>query len=307
MAHRYQHSGHPSAAPRRAPIGVRGAPSGPRADLARADTSQVLHNIYVKVVVGPDPDRKSRDITLQTLKYVHSRLPSFAQMGLAVKVNKITSFDLQNARLVGAMKGRGIVRLPALTTPNGVYLGYSEIVKLYELNLKEFAARDRRGEKAVEGAAPEDALDGYYKDEMTFEAAEEDAQETGLGEADDMMDSYRLMMQRRETSTAGQRKPSSRAAAAAARPDSRAAPPRPPASTRPDNVGRAPRRAPADPDDAEIEATIDRLAQDIDDGVRSKAFSAGGGDSYDDDGGADVQDDLMERAFYGNQTDSFSF
>jgi len=298
----------PGGPPRRAPIGVRGAPTGPRADLSRADTSAVQHQLYVKVVTGADPDRKSREITLEVLRYVHSRLPMLQQMGLAVKVNKIRSQDLQNARLVEAMRQRGITRLPALTTPNNVYIGFKEISDIYERNIKEYAAIGNRGERPVEGIVPEDDLDTFYKDEMTFERAEEDAQEAGIGESDDMMDSYRRMMERREKSEAGRKRPGAPspgwppAAPADAR-DRRAAPPRPAASSRPDNVGARPARpAPVDPDDAEIQETIDRLARDIDDNVRSKAFAVAGGDSLDDDGGADIQDDLMERAYYANMS-----
>ncbi len=54
----------------------------------------------------------------------------------------------------------------------------------------------------------------------------------------------------------------------------------------------------------EINDTIDRLARDIDDDTRARAFSSGGGDSLDDDGGADVQDDLMERAYWQNMAES---
>jgi hypothetical protein len=300
--------GTPAGGGRRAPIGVRGAPTGPRADLSRADTSQVTHNLYVKVVTGADADHKSRDITLGVLKYVHARLPMFARMGLAVKVNKIRSQDLQNPRLVEAMRKRGITRLPALTTPNNVYIGLKEISDIYERNIKEFAAVATRGERPVEGILPEDDLDSFYRDEMTFERADEDAQETGIGEGDDMMDSYRHMMERREKSESSRRPRQ----AAGGRPtattsDARAAPPRPASSARPDNVAPpAVRRAPAhmDAEDAEIQETIDRLARDIDDGMRDRAFASGGGDSLDDDGGADPQDDLMERAYWSNQNPS---
>jgi hypothetical protein len=260
----------------------------------------------VKVVADGDPDRKSRELTLEILQYVHARLPVFKQMGLAVKVNKMRSLDLRDARLVNAMRKRGIKSLPALTTPNNVYHGCREICDLYERNFQEFQAFGRRGEKPVEGVAPEDDLDVFYRDEMTFERAEEDAEETGLGEADDMMDAYRRVMERRERSEAG-RRPSSRPAKgpSVAADDRRAAPPRPPASSRPDNVGMPSRRAaPLDPDDAEIQATIDRLAQDIDDNVHARAFASGGGDSLDGGEGADFQDDLMERAYWSSRVDS---
>ena len=274
---------------------------GPHTNPSRANTGQVTHNIYVKVVTGADADHKSRGITIDVLKYVHSRLPMFARMGLTVKVNKIRSEDLQNPRLVEAMRKRGITRLPAMTTSNSVYIGLKEISDVYERNIKEFAAVASRGEHPVEGFLPEDDLDNFYRNEMTFDRANEDEQETGIGEGDEMMDSYRHMMEHRENKGPG----SSRLAAG--RPVSttgnfRSAPPRPPSSVRPDNIAPPPRR-PVDAEDAEIQDTIDRLARDIDDGTRERAFAGGGGDSLDDDG-ADPQDDLMERAYWSNQSET---
>ena len=62
-----------------------------------------------------------------------------------------------------------------------------------------------------------------------------------------------------------------------------------------DNVG-----APHDDEDDEIQDTIDRLSRDIDDGMRSRAFKGGGGDSLDDEGD-DPQDDLMESAYWSGR------
>jgi hypothetical protein len=308
------------------PGGVRGAP---RVNLAQADTSHLVHQLYVKVVTAGDPDAKSREITLQVLRYVHERLKLLTTMGIEIKVNKIRSQDLQNPKLVDAMKHRGITRLPALTTLNNVYLGFNEIHDIYERNIKEYAAFDRRGEKPVDDSpVQEDDLSKYYGDEMTFEKAEDDAQETGIGEGDDMMDSYRRMMERRESSESSRRRPGSsarpvqtvdtrrdRPPAPSARPDNiapRAArrPPQAPQAPHAPQAPRAPhapwgaREDPPDPDEVEFQATIDRLSRDIDDSVRDQAFSVTGGDSLDDDGGADIQDDLMERAYYANMSSS---
>jgi hypothetical protein len=278
-----------------------------------------VHQLYVKVVTGSDPDRSSRAITLQTLRYVHDRVKLFLEMGVAIKVNRIRSQDLASPELVAAMKRRGITRLPALTTLNNVYLGLKEIYDLYEKNIREYMAVGRRGEKPVvesAGEVPEDGLASYYNDEMTFERAEEDAQETGMGEVDDMMDAHRRFMERREASTSS-RRPGKGAQAPArrepppARRGGRSGPPAPSRgpTTRADNIGsggpvrRPPARdAPLDPDDAEFQATIDRLSQGIDSTMQDEAFASGGGDSLDDDGGADVQDDLMERAYFTNMS-----
>jgi hypothetical protein len=303
--------GPPRGPGRAVPTGFRGAPSAaPRVDLSAADTSAPIHNIYVKITTPADPDHvQNRDITLATLKYVASHIAKFREMGISVKVNKVTSASLKNVDLRNAMKKRGITRLPALTTPNNVYIGYKEIVDIYNLNTREFAQRAVRGEKPVEGALPDDefSLDNFYKDEMTFERAEDDAQEAGIGEVDDMMDSYRGMMERREKSEASRRKPGAGRPPAATAGNPRA-PPKAPTS-RPDNVGSAarrpaPRPSTGDIEDDEIQATIDSLAADIDEGTRKRAFSSGGGDSLEDDGGSDIQDDLMERAYYANALSS---
>jgi len=269
----------------------------------RTNTGRATHNIYVKVVTGDDVDHKSRGITLGVLKYVHSRLPMFAQMGLIVKVNKIRSEDLQNPRLVEAMRKRGITRLPAMTTSNSVYIGLKEISDVYERNIKEFTAVASRGEHPVEGFLPEDDLDNFYRNEMSFDRVNEDEQESGIGEGDEMMDSYRHMMEHRENKGPGHSRQT------ASRPVSttgnfRSAPPPPPSSIRPDNIA-PPSRRPVDAEDVEIQDTINRLARDIDGGMRERAFTGGGGDSLDDDdGGADPQDDLMERAYWSNQSET---
>lgn len=261
--------------------------------MANADTSQIVHNLYVKLVAPGDPDAKSRSITLSTLKYVHSRLQTFSNMGLVVRVNKIRSQDLQDSRLVDAMRRRGITRLPALITPNNVYLGLTEISDIYERNIGEFAATNRREEHAVTGSELESDLDSFYRSEMTFAQAEDDDKETGIGEGEDMMNSYRDMMEQREGSTP---RPPTAGRPMASLGDRNPAPVRS-APGRPDNVRSA------DPEDAEIQETIDRLSADIDDNLRSRAFAGGGGDSLDDDGDS-FQDDLMERAYYANMSNS---
>jgi hypothetical protein len=299
------------------PIGVRGAPVGPRTDLSRADTAETTHDLYVKVVGADDPDKKSRLLTLEVLNYVHSRLAEFRQLGVAIKVHRITAASLQNPKLIDAMKKRGIMRLPALTTPTNVHLGFKEIADMYDRGIEELSARDRRGERAAEGAADEDPYDEFFASEMNFQRAEEDAQETGLNaDAEDMMDSYRHMIERRERSDAKHRPRQSKGAATPANHDGEtAAPRRAPPPSRPrtsaagftDNRGDpAPRRDNVarrmDAEDEEINDTINRLAQDIDDNLHKKAFSETDGDSG--EGGESVQDELMERAYFSNHVSS---
>lgn len=280
--------------------------SRPQRDLAAADTDAVVHNLYVKIVSPGDSDVKSKGFTLEILKYIHGRIGILKQMGLQVKVNKITSRDLKNERLRDAMKKRGIAKIPALTTPTNIYLGNREIVDIYERNIREFTAVQRREVKHVEGLAKEDDLEEYYKSEMSFERAEEDEKEPGIGETDgDMMSSYQSMMQRRDDLNA-KRRPARATVVSRARREAEEAPAAG-HSSRPDNVSPAPRRAApatASGDDDEIASIINKMAQDIDTGTMAAAFQSPGGDSLEGGEGADPQDRIMEQSYWANQESS---
>jgi hypothetical protein len=282
------------------------AMSAPRQQ--RSSGGAVLHNLFVQIVDPHTTDaaaQKGRQLTLQALQYIHSRLQVLATMGIKVRVNKIRKSDLANPRLVAAMKKEGITRLPALVTPNNVYVGNREIMDVYEKNVKEFEAWNRRDEKKVSGLAPEDDLRSFYAEEMTFERAahDQDGAET-MGETSDMMDSYRKMMVRREQSakhrTPGRPAPASLPAEHQGAPASLPAEYQgAPAPRRADNVSLNPEN---DPDTAML---IDRLAADIDSQTFDQAFSGGGGDTHDSsDRTGSAQDDLMEAAFWANQDTS---
>lgn len=278
----------------------------PPADL---DSGPVVHNLYV-LVVGGDPsgphDQKSRELTLAILKYVHDRLKVFTDMGVRVTVHKVKKIDLANPRLVAAMKAKMITSLPALVTPNDAYIGNRAIVEVYDKNIKVFEAWKRRETEDVAGMAPEDDLSAFYRDEMTFERAAQDDDlgddEDKIGEGGDMMDSYRAMMQRRETRDArgrggGARRGTAAAAPAPSKTAGRRAAPAPAAGRRGDNV-------PGGSADDLMDSLIDRMAGDIDAQTFETAFSAPGGDSLDDDGldaGGNAQDDIMEKAYWSNQ------
>jgi hypothetical protein len=302
------------------------ARSTPRSDLEAADSGAVQHNLYVKVCPKGDPDARSREFTLQVLKYIHGRLSLFAKMGLQIKVHKITTHDLQNPRLRAAMGKKGITRLPAMTTPTHLYLGVAQIIDVYERNIKEYTAVQRREDRKVEGLAREDDLDAFYRDEMSFERAEDDEKEASIGESDDMMSAYQSMIKRRDESSMKRRPPrpsegriereagggrgSGGSSGASSRGGSgRAAAPG--QSSRPDNVGGPRRGQPApvsassgDGDD-EIQSLISQMAKDIDEGTVTAAFQGGGGDSLEGGGDADsAQDVFMERAFWANQESS---
>jgi len=333
-------------------IGIRGTPTGPRADLSKIDTGETLHKMFIKIVPKPAPgapaldaetaasNAKSAEFTKQVLQYVHDNLDAIRRMGIKIQIEKIAPDQLANEKLKAALKARGITRLPAVVTPVAVYLGVGEIIDLYQLNLREFAAVDRRG-PAPAGPRPglptqaasatateaEDDLDAFYREEMTMERAEEDADETGLGDAGDMMEDFRRVAAHREERAAsrqpGKGPPRSRDSVSASltsvshrpRTAELSSAGRPPMGGRPDNVRAGPPRAAAgyrapaprtiEPDDEEISATLDRLAADIDEGTHARAFTGGGGDSLQDDepegGTSSAQDDLMEKAFWGNR------
>jgi hypothetical protein len=217
------------------------------------------HELYVRVSTAAEPDPAAREATLQALRYLRGARAVLAQMGIAVRVNKLRASDLQNARLHAALARRGITRLPALTTPRGTYVGFAAIRDLYERNIRAFlgAGGGARG-RAADGAAgsPEGDLDRFYREEMTFARAEQDSRqgEGALGdESGEMLDGYHRMMMLRKPPA--ERKPS-----AEHEPPAERGPPaeyRPPApGGRLDNLAREPwgpdEEAP-DPQDALME------------------------------------------------------
>lgn len=307
--------------PGRPPLQGR-APPQPRAqvDLSRVDTGLMTHNLYVQIVPPAESDDRSRQLTRDILVFITQNLPRFRQMGLKVNVNRVRSRDLQNPKLVAAMKSRGITRLPALTTPNDVYLGVLEIKSIYERNTKEFEAFTRREEKTAHRNmdAPENALDEFYRSDMTFGNAEGDASDEAIGDQDteSMMRSYSHMMQRREKLNKDRKGYHSglagRSSGDADAPPTRtprqqsssaAAPPRPAQSSRPDNVHQ-------EGDDEEITSLISRINGEMHEDDTSKAFAGGGGDSLaDDEGGVagesgDAADRFMQKHWLENQEDS---
>jgi hypothetical protein len=284
------------------------------------DTSDVVHQIYVKVVDSAiDSDTKSKGITLQLLTFIHQHLAEFKQMGVAMKVNKIRSIDLKNERLIDAMRKRRITSLPAVTTLYGEYIGLKAIIDLYDRNLREHAAMASRGVAAVQGIVSEEAdlFRQFYGDEMTFEKAENDTEDAQIGDNGmDLATAYREHMARREQFA---RPAATRGGRGGAAGQPRAAPPRaaPPRATvaQPRAAAAAAAVAPprggnvappleTDADDRDFNDMLERMSRDIDENTRTQAFSAGGGDADFDENTSDPRDDLMVSAFYANQTSS---
>lgn len=244
----------------------------------------VTHTIYVATAV----DSKSKDLTLNILKYIHTRLSIFTEMGISVKITKISNLDLQNTRIVDAMRKKGITSLPALTTSKNIYIGSTAIINLYEKNITTYSTMQRR--EKVADLDETNELEKFYADEMTPEKIAEDSQDTGIGASDNMMESYRNMMESRD------KKPHANKMASITK-----------TVSRPDNISSRsqpqPRSQAPDDDDAEIQKTMAALALDIDSSLRTRAHASGGGDSLEGDVD-DPQDDLMERAFWNNHGES---
>lgn len=259
---------------------VRG-PAGP------AGSGKTVHNLYVLVVDGgakSPSDEKSRELTLAILRYVHDRVPVFNQMGVQVRVHRVKKRDLANPRLVEALKRRGITSLPALVSPNNTYVGNRGIGEVYEKNIADYHRHMGRGE-APSGTSgggdggDDDALASFYRNELAVATSEgeggglggEEALGDSGAEGGDMMDTYRSMMQRRDSPAApgrGQEAPAGESRRRA-----------PSTARRGDNIS-APSAPSAPYEDA-----------------------APAGDSLDDiDGKAGgAADDIMEEAYWANQ------
>lgn len=284
------------------------------------------HDLYVKITAGGDPDQKSRELTLEVLKYVSANMPVIEKMGIAVQIHRVRAQDLQNARLVSAMQKRGIDRLPALVTPNNVYIGFGEISGAYTRSIGEYRAYAQSAARSRAAVAPSletDDLTSFYENEMSL-AENDDEDDEAIGK-NDMMTKYRGAASDRKPAKGAppaDRKP----ARAAPRKDNigqRGPPPRkdnvsqqrgPPPRSQPAYSQPPPRSQPAysqpqhsdeendlpdDQDNDEIQGTIDRLSRDIDSSLRAKAFS-----TTNDEDGENAQDDLMEQAFYANVSSS---
>ena len=244
----------------------------------------IIHNLYVLVVGGPahgPNDQKSRDLTFAILEYIRDHIPIFTEMGIKVRVHKIKKSDLSNPQLVQAMKSRGITSLPALTTPNNTYVGNRLIEDVYEHNIQEYKAWKRQGIEEHAGIAPEDDLVSFYRSEMSAERAAEDNDrgEDSIGEGGDILDSYRVAMQRRES-----RNPRTSGGPVA--------PTREPST----HIARPPRR----PNNISSGSSNDTMAGQ----TFGQAFTSEDIDSEEIDTGGSSQDDLMENAYWTNQESS---
>jgi hypothetical protein len=271
----------------------------------------VAHDLYVhtaRAAAGEAP-RRARESSLEVLHYVDARLPVFRQMRLVVRVHRVRPEDLRHPRLKAALAGRGVTSLPALVTPNNIYLGVAAIGEVYEKNCREFsrweAARNRR--RPAPPLAPEDEVARFHRMEMgggdgeeTVGAGPMEDDDDAMGEGGGLMDNYRAMMSARSGApSGGQGGRGSRAAAVPSQGSARAPPPIPP---RADNLG------PGGSAEDDFPGFLARLGGG---GAAPRGGDGGdggdgGGDEGDDGamGGTSAQDDLMERAYWGNMEET---
>jgi hypothetical protein len=257
------------------------------------------HQLYVKT--GDESDTKSRGVTVAVLEYVRDNLKVLRQMGITLNVNRVRPQDVRNPSVVGAMRARGITRLPALVTPTKVYIGFDSIRGLYEQNIREFTRADKGAPDGAssDGDGDGDDLNRFYRGALAAGGVDEEEEPAG-----GMMEEFQKMKARREESQSA--RPSQRGAAAAT--GTAAAATAPVAGAAAAAAGAAAVAAPAaapaaaaraEPrlrraddqrdDNVDTDALIDRLAHDID------------GDG--DDGTIDPKDDLMMRAYWGNRVE----
>ena len=134
------------------------------------------HALFVPLV---DPS----GIAQQTTGYVDGVLSQLWRRGIAVEVHRIRPKDLRNRRVLGALRQRGIDRLPALIAAGHSYVGLRDIRRFYDAVLSERRAGSRapgRTAPRAPGRAPvedlseettandtaEEELDAFYRQEM---------------------------------------------------------------------------------------------------------------------------------------------
>jgi hypothetical protein len=245
----------------------------------------VTHNLYVFTPGTAPADKTKRDQTLAVLKYVDSHTSIFKRMGVVVQVHKVRKSDLENPRLIEAMKRQGIRSLPALLTPNAVYVGLQAIFGIYAANIEKF--------RQATQTPDDDPLAEHHRLIMAGGGPDSDEDAMGAGGGgSDMMGAYQKALEQRirhEKQHAG---------------GSAGADRQPLALDRPDNMALA---SPASARDPELDALIEKMGNStyaVDD--KKRILAASGGDSFDDNGGGggDAQDDYMAAHYWANQEDS---
>lgn len=147
------------------------------------------HQLYV--LTG---DPSSRSSTLNLLKFIHGNIQVLKNMGVVVKVIRITKEDLGNKRIVKSMQDKGISRLPAMIIPSGkIIIGVERILTTYKSNISEFAKTNK-----VPVKSPSSSLGDFYKSQIAKGDDDDDEEDSSFGEGSGMITSYHQMLSNRE-------------------------------------------------------------------------------------------------------------
>ena len=237
------------------------------------------HNLYVKVA----NDSLSYQLTLEILQYVQKNINILKKMEVELHVVKLTFDELENTAVQQSLLQRGITKLPALTTSQNIYLGNTEIINIYEKNIKDYLAATSAPQSNNIIQEDDDFLDSFMKKEIN-------AKENDYAGDDDMNDSsgsslmqdyQRKMDQRKNMMPAMPNQPQQQQPQQQPRqPQPRQPQPRQPQQQPPPQSSQA----------NDIEETLKKLQNDIDNNLQM--------DDADVEYEKNPNDDIMERALW---------
>ena len=264
------------------------------------------HTLFVKVesATAAGKAAASRELTISVLRYIKENLQLIQTMGITIQVRKILDKDLKDDRVIKMLRERGITRLPALCTSQQVYIGAKSIIDLYDKNLKSFQAERQKKQAPPKKAVAAPDIESYFNREMMATGHDDDDDENMNEGGDNMMDTYRQVVSRRDGSAGPPRGHATNRMInddedMSARPPTRS-------SMRPNNVAPSRQNTPAKTSGppARTSEPPPRTG-----GPPVMGSSSGGGPASGSMGGFDddensPQDDLMERAYFANMDDS---
>lgn len=223
------------------------------------------HLLYVKLTNNPNKNE-----TIALLEYIRSKLQFLNKMNINIKVVGVSDAQLRIPEFINMLKQQNVAYFPSLVTSRNTYDDIRQIVDLYETNIKKFIAESR----------PPSNLSDFYAHEMVQKkASESDDDDEAMGKENNMMDSYRHQMDKRNRSdrpTSGGR-PMVEAADNAQQP-----PPRP------NNIA-------INPGDVKLPEEEDDVAPNPQDDIMEKAYYSNRFDSV--DGDYDVKNMLSDADF----------
>jgi hypothetical protein len=173
-----------------------------------------LHNLYVLGAAPNSASSAALDQAIQqslaVLQHIASILDSGDLISMGVRVH-VHVVDLRDSDAAPRLKRLNIEQLPALITREKLYSGL-DIIDVYSVNLRKLknlrrgADTNKAPRKQANAKSGEEALEDMYNTEMglsvndpTNNVADVDQRdEVKMGEGSDMMDSYHVMMSRRD-------------------------------------------------------------------------------------------------------------